>query len=114
MALARRKLQGPRYFLLPQLRFSRWQKKNWKIEYLGECELDEKTSALVDRMTAEADAELDETRICFRWGKEQLEIVKRAANTVGVPYQTFLKLAVYQHAIEVLKNATVATPKDAA
>jgi predicted DNA binding CopG/RHH family protein len=89
-------------------------KEKLKIEYLGECELDEKTSALVDRMTAEADAELDETRICFRWGKEQLDIVKRAANAVGVPYQTFLKLAVYEHAIEVLKNATVATPKDAA
>ena len=89
-------------------------KEKLKIEYLGECELDEKTSALVDQMTAEADAELDETRICFRWGKEQLELVKKAANTIGVPYQTFLKLAVYQHAIDVLKDAHVAKPKDVA
>ena len=63
---------------------------------------------------AGADAELDETRVCFRWGKEQLELVKKAANTVGVPYQTFLKLAVYKHAIDVLKDANIAKPKGAA
>lgn len=89
-------------------------KEKLKIEHLGECELNEKTSALVDRMTAEADAELDETRVCFRWGKEQLEVVKKAADTIGVPYQTFLKLAVYQHALNVLKDAQATQPKNAA
>jgi len=89
-------------------------KEKLKIEYLGECELDEETSALVDRMTAESDAELDETRICFRWGKEQLEVVKKAADTIGVPYQTFLKLVVFQHALDVLKDAQVTKPKEAA
>ena len=43
------------------------KKKDLKIEYLGQVELDAGTVAKVNRMTAEADAELDETRICFRW-----------------------------------------------
>jgi len=90
------------------------KKKDLKIEYLGQCELDEEIAAKVDRMTAEADAELDETRICFRWGKEQLKVVKKAADCVGVPYQTFLKMAVYQQALDVLKDIKTAETKSVA
>lgn len=82
-------------------------KKKLKIEYLGQCELDEETSTKVNRMIEEADAELDETRVCFRWGKEQLAVVKQAAEQMGVPYQTFLKMTVYQRALDVLKDASV-------
>lgn len=80
-------------------------KEKYEIEDLGTVELDPETDAKVNRMIAQADAEIEATRVTFRWGKEQLEVVKKAADTIGVPYQTFLKLAVYQHALDVLKDA---------
>ncbi len=65
-------------------------------------------------MIEQADREIEETRVSFRWGKEQLEIVKRAAEQIGVPYQTFMKMSVYQRALDVLKDVKAANPKDAA
>ena len=89
-------------------------KEKYKLENLGVVELDAETDAKVSRMIAEADAEIEATRITFRWGKEQLDIVKQAADAIGVPYQTFLKLAVYQQALDVLKDVQTIKPKVAA
>lgn len=89
-------------------------KEKYKIEDLGVVELDPKTNAKVSRMIAEADAEIEAARVTFRWGKEQLDLVKKAADSIGVPYQTFLKLAVYQQALDVLKDVQAVKPKTAA
>jgi predicted DNA binding CopG/RHH family protein len=89
-------------------------KEKYKIEDLGIVELDSETNAKVSRMIADADAEIEAARVTFRWGKEQLDIVKKAADSVGVPYQTFLKLAVYQQALDVLKDIQAVKPKTAA
>lgn len=78
------------------------KQRNYKR--LGTVELSEEEDKHVSAMIDEAEKELDETRVSFRWGKEQLEIVKRAADLMGIPYQTFLKLAVYEHALAVLKD----------
>ena len=78
--------------------------KKIKIEDLGNYEMSPKMSAKVARMTAEADAEIEAARVTFRWGKAQLDLVKRAANSMGVPYQTLIKLVVYQQALLILKN----------
>jgi len=74
------------------------------IEDLGDLELDLTTSAKVKKMTAQADAEIEEARVNFRWGKEQLEIVKQAAELMGVPYQTMIKQFAYQQSLAVLKD----------
>ncbi|MBI4533209.1 MAG: hypothetical protein HY711_04605 [Candidatus Melainabacteria bacterium] len=88
--------------------------KRRNYTFLGKVELPSHVVEQVERMTADADAEIEATRVTFRWGKEQLDVVKKAADVIGVPYQTFLKLAVYQRALDVLKDAQVAKPKDAA
>ncbi|HEY9868240.1 MAG TPA: hypothetical protein V6D08_03675 [Candidatus Obscuribacterales bacterium] len=85
-----------------------------ELEDLGEIELGPETDAKVRRMIEEADKEVEETRVSFRWGKEQLAIVQRAAEAMGVPYQTFIKMCVYQRALDVLKDVQAAIPKDAA
>jgi predicted DNA binding CopG/RHH family protein len=86
-------------------------KEEYEIEDLGEVELDPETDAKVTRMIAEADKEIEETRVSFRWGKEQLAIVRQAAENMGVPYQTFIKMCVFQHALDVLKDVQAAKPK---
>ncbi len=89
-------------------------REDYEIEDLGTVELDPETDAKVSRMIAEADKEIEETRVSFRWGKEQLAIVRRAAEQMGVPYQTFIKMCVYQRALDVLKDVKAAKPQDAA
>ena len=78
------------------------QRRNYKR--LGTVELSEEEDKRITEMIEQAEKELEETRVSFRWGKEQLAIVKRAADMMGIPYQTFLKLAVYEHALAVLKD----------
>lgn len=88
--------------------------KRRNYEELGEYTMPPDLVDKVERMTAEADAEIEATRVTFRWGKEQLDVVKRAAQLMGVPYQTFIKLVVYQQSLNVLKGAEVLKrPSDA-
>lgn len=79
------------------------QSRNYK--HIGTVELPEEEDKHISEMIEEAEKELEETRVSFRWGKEQLEVVKQAADLMGIPYQTFLKLAVYEHALAVLKDS---------
>jgi len=44
----------------------------------------------------------------FRWGQQQLAIVRRAAKVAGIPYQTYLKDAVMRRAIGDLRAAQAA------
>jgi predicted DNA binding CopG/RHH family protein len=78
------------------------QKRNYKK--LGTVEFSEEEDKHITGMIEQAEKELEETRVSFRWGKEQLEIIRRAADLMGIPYQTFLKLAAYEHALAVLKD----------
>ncbi len=55
-------------------------------------------------MTVEADAELEETRVCFRWGKEQLSLVKKGSESHWCAVSDIFKMAVYQHSLDVLKD----------
>ena len=75
-----------------------------KVKPAGEYIMEQPTSYRVERMIEEADAELYETRVNFRWGKEQLELVKRAADQMGVPYQTYIKQVVYRQCLIDLKT----------
>jgi predicted DNA binding CopG/RHH family protein len=64
-------------------------------------ELDAKARALIDL----AERELEETRVNFRWGKLQVDTVKRAAALAGVPYQTYIKQIVFRQAVADLRAA---------
>lgn len=81
------------------------KRKGYKV--LGDIKLPAKEDRRIQSMVDQAEQELldTDTRVSFRWGTDQLRIVKHAAKLMGVPYQTFLKLAVYERALTVLKGA---------
>ncbi len=74
------------------------------LEDLGDYELDPETAAKIDRMIAQADAEPEEIRVNFRWGRMQLGLVKHVANLMGVPYQTYIKQVLYRQVQQDLSN----------
>lgn len=80
------------------------KKEKYEIEDLGTVELDEETEAKVNRMIAQADEEDALARVNFRWSKEALEVVKQAAKIMGIPYQTFIKQTVFEHALSIIKD----------
>jgi predicted DNA binding CopG/RHH family protein len=64
---------------------------------------DPEVDATLEAMEEETERELasrqiDEARVNFRWGREQLAFVKRAAAAIGVPYQTYIKQAAFRQA----------------
>ena len=88
--------------------------KRRKYEDLGDIELSPEEDTKIAQKIEEAERELEDLRISFRWGKEQLEVVKKAAKQMGVPYQTFMKMAVFQRALDVLKDVEATNPDEAA
>jgi predicted DNA binding CopG/RHH family protein len=59
--------------------------------------------ATLEAMEEETERELaerpaEEARVNFRWGREQLDFVRRAAAAMGVPYQTYIKQAAFRQA----------------
>lgn len=70
-------------------------------------DLDQKTRA----MTEVADRDLEEVRVNFRWRQAQLDVVKRAAELLGVPYQTYIKQVVFRQALaDIRATESIAGP----
>ena len=64
-------------------------------------------------MTEAADAELDATRVNFRWQREPLSLIKAVAAAMGIPYQTYIKQVLYRQAMEdfgKIRNNRAAVP----
>ena len=76
-----------------------------KYEDLGEADLTPEVAARFEAAVEQADRDLQEVRVNFRWGEAQLAVVKRAAELAGVPYQTYLKQVVFRQAVADLKDA---------
>jgi predicted DNA binding CopG/RHH family protein len=68
-------------------------------------EEDADVSEMVSRLEQEADREIAAGVVTLRWGKEQIAVVKRAAATLGVPYQTYLKQVVFRQAMADIERA---------
>jgi len=71
----------------------------YEVKVLGVGE--ERDADILDMLReAERDAEQEgaQVRVNFRWGAEQLAIVKEAARVQGLPYQVYIKKALYDRA----------------
>jgi len=77
---------------------------DYEIEDLGDIDLPAAVEEQVERMTEAAEAELDATRVNFRWQREPLGLVKQVAEAMGVPYQTYMKQVLYRQALEDLSK----------
>ena len=80
-------------------------KSGIEIEHLGDIELSPELDEKVKQMTAEADAEDSACRVNFRWEKSPLELVKKAAAIMGVPYQIYIKQVLYRQATADIQQA---------
>ena len=79
--------------------------KRRDYEELPDEELPSEVDAKIRAMIDQAEREIEETRVNFRWGKLQVDTVKRAAALAGVPYQTYIKQIVFRQAVADLRAA---------
>jgi predicted DNA binding CopG/RHH family protein len=77
-----------------------------EIEDLGEIEISPEEDAAIQKRVDHAEAELTATSVNFRWHKQQLSVVKRIAEMMGVSYQTYIKMVVYKQALVDLQMMT--------
>ncbi len=50
-----------------------------------------------------------EAKVTMRWPREQLDVVRRAAELFGMPYQTYVKQAAFRAALDDLQKLGGAT-----
>jgi predicted DNA binding CopG/RHH family protein len=74
-------------------------------EELPDEALPPEQDAMAREAIVQAERDLEATRVDFRWGKSQVDIVKRAAKLFGVPYQTYMKDIVFRQALADLRAA---------
>jgi hypothetical protein len=70
-----------------------------------------RADALIDE--AERDIEASQTRVTLRWDRGALDIIRRASQAYGLPYQTYLKHAALRQAIADLNSYQKATKRSA-
>jgi len=61
-------------------------------------ETDPEILNMLEQAERDAQQEGAEVRVNFRWGQEQLALVKEAARLQGLPYQIYIKKALYDRA----------------
>jgi predicted DNA binding CopG/RHH family protein len=66
---------------------------------------DPEVSDLVTHLESEAEREIAAGTVTFRWGREQIAVIKRAAALMGIPYQTYLKQVVFRQALADIEHA---------
>lgn len=49
-----------------------------------------------------------EAKVTMRWSKAQLDVVRRAADLFGMPYQTYVKQAAFRAALDDLQKLKAA------
>jgi predicted DNA binding CopG/RHH family protein len=83
--------------------------KRHNYEDLPDIELPDELDAQVRDMTKVADEEIEAARVNFRWGRQQVDLVKKVAHLMGIPYQTYIKQVLYKQAISDLSETSAAT-----
>ena len=60
-----------------------------------------------ETMIEEAEQNIRDVRVSMRWWKPQMDVVKRAAAQLGIPYHTYIKQAAFRRALADLKGSEV-------
>jgi predicted DNA binding CopG/RHH family protein len=71
-------------------------------------EISEELASRWEGMIEAAEQDTCEVRVSFRWLKPQVDVIKRAAAQFGIPYQTYIKQAIFRQALADLQ-ASAAT-----
>ena len=75
-----------------------------EMEDLGIQELTPELDNKINAMIEQADKEFEEARVNIRWQKQQLDLVKKAASLIGIPYQIYIKDIVFRKSVEDIKT----------
>lgn len=75
---------------------------DFEIEELGDFELPADLHDKISKITLDAEADIDSTRVNFRWQKAPLNLIKSVAKEMGIPYQTYIKQVLYRQALSDL------------
>jgi len=59
----------------------------------------------INELEDQADRDVYAMNVNFRWGRDQVAVVKKAAALIGVPYQTYLKQVVYKQDLSDIESA---------
>jgi len=54
----------------------------------------------------------EDAKVSMQWSRSQLEIVQRAAELFGMPYQTYVKQAAFRQALDDLVKVRAAASRD--
>lgn len=71
---------------------------NIEIEDLGDIKLSPALDDQIEARIKRAENALASIAVNFRWQRGQLNLVKKVAATMGVPYQTYIKMVLYKQA----------------
>lgn len=73
-------------------------------------ELPPEVDAEASKLITEANDDLAERRVSFRWEREPLDLVRKVAAEMGVPYQTYMKQVIYRQALADWSSIMAARP----
>lgn len=80
-----------------------------QIENLGTAELSPELDMIIDQKIQEAEEDIEkekkEARLQIRWRQGQMNLVKEAANLVGIPFETYAKHVLYRQAIKDIEKS---------
>jgi predicted DNA binding CopG/RHH family protein len=81
------------------------------IQDLGDVEYDAAFTAKVEAATAQAEADVSarktvEVHVHFRWDSQHLNVVRKAAELLGVPYQAYIKDCIFRQALRDIDMTT--------
>ena len=85
--------------------------KRRNYEELSDIELPKEQVELINKFIVQAEKDIEESRVNFRWGTEQVELVKKVAKLMGITYQTYIKQVVYRQCLQDLKDAELVSIK---
>jgi hypothetical protein len=73
---------------------------------VGDAEVSPEEEAEIEKQMGQLAADPEPTvSTALRWGRSQLDIIRRAASLAGIPYQTYLKEVAFRGALQDLKAA---------
>jgi hypothetical protein len=76
-------------------------------EVLGDFELAPAEAEEAESQITQAESERAEMHVTLRWGRIQLDVVRRASRLYGMPYQAYVKQAAFRQALADLKEASM-------
>jgi predicted DNA binding CopG/RHH family protein len=78
-------------------------RKKRQYQVLGDVEFSIEDSQHIEDMINQSEEDLRDVNVNFRWKKDKVDLIKDAAKTKRIPYQTYIKQIILKQALKDLK-----------